>query len=139
MRTGLGQVSRIKQALIWGSPAASAGPRGGGGGLLPVARAPGAPAGATASAHVSSPGALPVPVRCSNCVWPKTAVSAVEAVLALECHPWPAAPGSPASYRLVPPGAVPGSGPQAMGCQPPTPRAGHVASGVREQPWVGTC
>ena len=32
MRTGLGQVSRIKQALIWGSPAASAGPRGGGGG-----------------------------------------------------------------------------------------------------------
>lgn len=80
--------------------------------------APGAPVGAVASAHVSSPGALLLPRGCSHCVSPKTSVSMREAVLALDCRSRPAAPSSPASQQLGPLAPCHATVPECVGCHP---------------------
>lgn len=100
MRTGLGPLSRVKQAASPGSPAASAGPGRWGclsPGILGLLWEP-----RLQPTFLTWGSAVPSLLRL-QCLH-------VEAVFALKCHPWPAAPSRPASYSLTPLGTLPGSG-----------------------------
>lgn len=138
MRTGLGQVSRVKQALIRGSPAPSAGPCGGGGIAACLQ-------GSRGSREPQLQPTFPRLGLCQSHFVAQTVFGLRPPCLQLKLFlPSNAVPGQllPAAQHrtgLSPLAPCPAAVPERMGCQPPIPGAGRVASGVREQPWVGAC